>query len=206
LKKNLSNCLGIDSGSILVKWPGVREVELVDKKSSILYLNSIFPCSFEFSQNYCLFPLYSSDSSHKDYVFLSRLRLLLNASGWLTVSLCPTDSNVADVNLGMVTPDVMDALYSCCDVMVIPSRQETLCLPLFEFLQTGKKIFCREADYIKDFMQSMPVINRAVVVLPVDFTDEIFLYNLFAEKSYKFDREILMADWNIDETNPPRHG
>lgn len=172
VKSLLHEFLGVDNDRILVRWPGVRRVMNFngDEASSVLRSSGLVSISDLFkSAKVALLPVYDASSNHKDFIFFSKLKSELNARGVVTISLCAPGSNVADFDLGIQSREVMDALYCLCDYMVVISKQETLCLPIFEFIQTGKPVVCRDADYIRDLTASFPDWLSSVQILKSGF-------------------------------------
>lgn len=159
VKRELARKIGVDEKKIEVLWPGVRRLpsytrfealKIIDKQHVQDVLQKIS------HRDIAIFPVYDPHATHKDFDFIKRIKCALNSVGIVTVSLCPKGSNIADLDLGEVAPHELDAIYTLCKYMVISSKFETLCLPMFEFAQTGRLILARRADFIDDFVNRYP--------------------------------------------------
>lgn len=201
IKARLHQELGVCLSSVCVKWPGVRKVALRSKSEAFGFLKDRFPEFAQLSEDaiFVIFPIYSSRSEHKDYAFLEAVKSRLGRLEVLTISLCPSDSEVADINLNRVEPAVMDALYSISSGMVVSSKHETLCLPLFEYIQTGRKIICRSAPFVNDFKARHPLWLKSVSIFPPDEAFEWLGDGFFVQPTAdsQVSKDLLAGDWDI---------
>ncbi len=55
------------------------------------------------------------------------------------------------INIGSVSRSELFGIYEYCDFMIFPSKTETVGLPIFEFMQTGKPVFVYKADYSQSY-------------------------------------------------------
>lgn len=137
-----------------VKWPGVRRIPNLNRDQAWDHLSKSRLSSRVAAlpeKRLAILPVYDPGSTHKDFIFFSKVKSYLNSAGVVTISLCPPGSDVADVDLGKVSAEELDWIYLCCDYMVVISIHETLCLPIFEFAQTSRVILARNSPFIVDF-------------------------------------------------------
>lgn len=193
---------------VAVKWPGLRKLKCITPE---LAKKALLSRRFHFfeenvaQQKYAILPVYDPFSVHKDFSFFRNLKNILNKQGFLTISLCPPNSKVADYDLGLMSASDLDMLYAASDVMILISMQETLCLPLFEFARLGRPVLVRDAQYAADFKNKYPDWLRNVTLIPVDFEDDLVV-KLIHDESIPLDCGMvdLMSKGNWDIINVGR--
>jgi|GEM_PF-6294758 len=170
IKSRLIDELAIDAKRIIVRWPGVRSVRTEKQCDAKEELQNYLPWTFFEdiqSKKLAILPIYDAFSAHKDYEFFHRLHPILVKKGYIVISLCPKNSGVGDYSVGLVPKSIIDELYAISDLMILISKEETLCLPLFEFVQTGKPILARKAPYLDDFrVRYSKWLNNVIPIEP----------------------------------------
>lgn len=122
------------------------------------------------------------NARHKNISSLNSLSDFFKSENVCVISLLdPSDDTLINDevyrNIGAVTREDLYALYNCCDFIIFPSKDETLGLPIFEFLQFGKPAFVYNADYAKAYsFQFNHPENFLLYNGPHDFEEKFIKY------------------------------
>ncbi len=169
----------VSGGKVLSCWPGfilpikISAGQQLEKKSGY---TGIFPVAF--------------DTTHKNIPLLLEMEefFLLNAVKIIT--LLPKSSRTENPDVystrGAVTREELFKIYNEADFLIFTSTEETVGLPIFEFLQSGKPVFVFAAAY--------------AVALHKQFNEPLN-FILFTDKEdfqHKFSKHISVFDNSID--------
>lgn len=199
IKQRLISELKIDGHRIQVRWPGVRKISTGDSAVSPRVQNMFLQCA---NKKIALLPVYDENSTHKNFSFWFSIRKALRELGYISISLCGENSGISDHDLGKVSQADMDFLYKKSDILVLCSEQETLCLPLFEFLQTDGKVLVMEAAYIRDFYTRFTCLRERIKIISRtgacdDEELQTFLDMKLSNEQKPFGHRFFLGNWNL---------
>lgn len=157
-------------------WPGFSIPETVSLPPSI---SSIF--NENTNRNIGLLPI-AFNSLHKNVQILHSLEEFFQANNCIIISLfdegsSPFKNHDVIINIGGVSREILFELYNRIDFLVFTSRDETVGLPVFEFMQTGKPAFVYQAPYAEGFYQQFSHPDNFIL-----FGDEKAFKDLFLQK------------------------
>ncbi|WP_299215905.1 hypothetical protein [uncultured Dokdonia sp.] len=119
------------------------------------------------------------NASHKNISLIRNLENFLEEKSIRIHSLLPKED--LDINRivhhGAIDRSELFALYAVVDFLIFPSKSETVGLPIFEFLETGKPTFVYAADYAIHFYKQFNEPENLIL-----FKDEEDLKRLFLQK------------------------
>lgn len=94
----------------------------------------------------------------------------------------PNDIFEADCNniesIGLISRDKMFELYQEMDFLIFTSKDETVGLPIFEFLQTGKPAYVFAADYAVAFYEQFDKPINFILFKDAEDFERLFLENI----------------------------
>lgn len=134
---------------VIASWPGfvIPKIETINTriKSKGFFKYGLLPIAYA--------------AQHKNVSLLNDLSKFLETENILiTTLLDPSNtifksSNEYIQSIGAITRLEMFNLYRQIDFLIFTSKDETVGLPIFEFLQTGKPAFVYAADYAIEFFE-----------------------------------------------------
>lgn len=100
----------------------------------------------------------SYNAEHKNLNLLEQLTPFLKANKIKIISLLPSNSKILSdtdvfIKIGQIQRKELFALYELVDFLIFPSKDETVGLPIFEFIQSGKPAFVYNAPYAANFYE-----------------------------------------------------
>lgn len=154
-----------NAAKIVVSWPGFVKPDYL-KVSNINdhKITGLIP--------------YSYDAPHKNLDLALQLAIFFSSEDVEVFTLL--DFSKADnfVDLGNKSKVELFKMYETCDFLLFTSLSETVGLPIFEFLQTGKPAFVYAADYAVAFYEQFnKPINFILFRDAADF-ERLFLQNI----------------------------
>lgn len=137
----------INNNQVISCWPGFN---IPIKKESIDFLT----LKRNFSYVGILPIAYIAD--HKNIESLNELLPDLERNNVRIITLLNKNNSLLTTsdnfeNIGCIEREILFDLYDKCDFLIFPSKDETVGLPIFEFLQTGKPAFVFTAGYSQSY-------------------------------------------------------
>ncbi|MFC4633316.1 hypothetical protein ACFO3O_05325 [Dokdonia ponticola] len=153
-------------------WPGFLEPQPSINKS---IHDEVIKCKSSYKG---LLPI-AYDTQHKNIDLIRNLIDFFDENNIVIHSLLSntTENEHTIVHHGTVDRSVLFELYEIVDFLVFPSKSETVGLPIFEFLQTGKPAFVYAADYAIYFHKQFNKPENLIL-----FKDEEDFKRLFLQK------------------------
>lgn len=169
---DFDSSIGLNS---VVVWPGFNVPELIKKDLLIdTLINQI-----QFNYLGCVPIAHNTD--HKNLKFLFKIDSFL-LEKLVKVILLSNDNAFAQLQsvkqTGLITREQLFYLYSKCDFMLFTSKVETVGLPIFEFLQTGKPVFAYAADFAIDFQKQFCYPSNFILFKTEMEFKELFFQNI----------------------------
>ncbi|MEO9954656.1 MAG: hypothetical protein ABJF08_12770 [Nonlabens sp.] len=189
IRNKFINSFNFDSNKVISSWPGFTIPET--KKLPIFTKNTNF-------DHYGLLPI-SYSSEHKNVAFLNELKDFFVSEKLSVLTLLNKSNDIFDndfeniQSIGAITRSEMFYLYENVDFLIFTSKDETVGLPIFEFLQTGKPAFVYAADYAIEFYNQFNKPKNFILYTDVEDFKILFLKNINVKaENYNYSR----GEWN----------
>ncbi len=144
IKKKFINVYSYNPKAVLSCWPGFIIPEVHDKYNNLnkAVNNGLLPMAYA--------------AEHKNIELLNKIIPFFEDEKIQVTTLLEPGSKVLKIspsiiNIGPISRLKMFRLYNEVNFLIFTSKDETVGLPIFEFLQTGKLAFVYAADYAKEF-------------------------------------------------------
>jgi glycosyltransferase involved in cell wall biosynthesis len=160
--------------NVITSWPGF----IIPRTESINLLNKNRAFSY-----YGLLPI-AYAAQHKNVSLLKGLTGFLESKNILITTLLDKSNTVFDSDdkhiesIGGVNRSQMFDLYKQVDFLIFTSKDETVGLPIFEFLQTGKPAFVYAADYAIEFFKQFNKPENLILFKDVEEFKTLFLQKI----------------------------
>jgi len=173
IKQKFLKVYGLNSENVKFCWPGFtilkpESISNIDFSELFKY-KGILPIAYA--------------AEHKNVKLLDSLIDFFQEKSIQVTTLLDSTSSIFDSNsnavrsIGAISRPQMFWLYENVDFMIFTSKDETVGLPIFEFLQTGKPAFVYSADYAKEFYKQFDEPKNFIL-----FEDAAHFKKLFVEK------------------------
>lgn len=172
----------INRNNIKVCWPGFilpQQEELPTKlenqiRDSTCSKIGVLPISY--------------DAEHKNIALLNKLGDYFIENGILVITLLDLKAaakRTPFLHIGSISRGQLFTLYSKIDFIIFTSKDETVGLPIFEFLQTGKPAFVYKAPYSKNFQKQFDNPKNFIL-----FENDEDFKRVYGESKTVFDKEL----------------
>ncbi len=181
----------------IVKWPGLNAHETTENTEVELTEIVNLPDNLSFEKIFVL-PITDVNDSHRNYDFLLELKKQIQFSNYLFIVTSEGINDIDNVYFsGKLSRENFRNLVSLSDGLLVLSKLETVCLPIFEALSQSKPVFCYEADYVVELKSMFPNVESFFTFS----TNEGFFSLVDNDSVFKApirnDRCYLLGDWNI---------
>jgi len=193
IKKLFIKKVGANVNRIIVSWPGFI---IPDEKGLSLSLKNKLQLFRKKYKKIGLIPI-AYDNENKNLKIIDSNIYTFNKLNYGLISLLNINTsrfksyeNV--MTIGSVSREELFSLYKNVDFMIFTSVNETIGLPIFEFLQTGKPTFVFNASYANSFFQDF---NRPLnLVLFNEDNLSYLLFNYIGNETTRYDYSI--GEWD----------
>lgn len=100
----------------------------------------------------------------------------------ITTLLSPSSNDLSisqNINsIGLITREQLFGLYKKIDFLIFTSKDETVGLPIFEFLQTGKPVYVYAADYAIEFYEQFGKPENLILYKDAEDFKTLFLQKI----------------------------
>ncbi|WP_405202186.1 hypothetical protein [Dokdonia sp. LLG6352-1] len=169
----------------LIVWPGFIKEKLEENTFKL----PNYPIDFDIEE-FGLIPI-AYDTDHKNLSFLSKINHFFHQKNIKNIILTKNASSLTNLEsifeIGQVSREQLYYLYSKAKFLIFTSLSETVGLPIFEFLETGKPTFVFGAQYAVDFYYKFHQPSNLILFNTEDEFKELFLQNIdkvYTSKSY----------------------
>jgi hypothetical protein len=182
-------------------WPGFNTLTSDEAPSLISEYGSKLNPSIKYSG---VLPI-AQDSPHKNVRLIKEMNSFWE-SNFIQIYTCLSQSSDYSslINLGTLSRQQLFKLYQEVNFMVFPSKSETVGLPIFEFLKTGKPTFILAADYAVRLYDQFEKPDNMILFTDVENFKGLFLQHI--DQSY-VGLDTSRGEWNkiieLYETNHP---
>lgn len=154
----------------------------------------------------CAVPIMDVLSTHKNFQFILEVANLLDEKGvdiLVTADEGPPCKGISYI--GKQNDEGMAKLYRTCDLLIFPSIFETVGLPIFEFMSTGKPVLVMESEYIEDIFNQFHRPENLFVFNRGTFDEQLEHVLRFIEDArcvmMNENNQLIKADWSgFDKT------
>jgi len=171
-------------------WPGIDTSYVKD--DSVL---SDELKEFKGEHRMAIIPYYDTYAEHKNFkVILDNIDFFYNKGFRVVV----TSDRLTDFDsdkiffIGSLSKDKLFTLYSYCDIMLFPSKVETIGLPIFEFISFNKLCFVQEAKYSNYFVNKY-AISRFVRLIDFNALSDVKFDS--SNSIVNVDPKLFMHEW-----------
>lgn len=135
---------------------------------------------------------------HKNVKFVEQLDSFFTNNNVKIITLFSQEDSIEEnnnsfLNIGKTTREELFEIYKESDFMIFPSKSETVGLPIFEFLQTGKPAFVFSAEYAVKFYHQFNKPDNFILFKDAEDFKRLFL-------QYK-DISVIPIDFSKGEWN-----
>lgn len=174
IRKKFIKSFDFHPSKVIASWPGfiIPKIETINS-----------PIKNKGFLKYGLLPI-AYAAQHKNVSLLNDLSKFLETENILiTTLLDPSNtifksSNEYIQSIGAITRLEMFNLYRQIDFLIFTSKDETVGLPIFEFLQTGKPAFVYAADYAIKFFEQFNKPENMILFSDVEEFKALFLQKI----------------------------
>ncbi len=173
---------------ILVRWPGLEEVEANLSANSQALLDQYR------DKKIILWPVTSP------YLPQKNLQWFMDNQDWLDkidAQVWVTSDKVIDhprfTSIGLLNKADLMALYTQVDRVMITSLEETVCLPIFEAAKQGARVCVLDRPYIRSIEQWRGLPPKVQVFSTTEDLDVTFSQS----NAQQFDAAYFQSDWQI---------
>ncbi|MFA0237749.1 hypothetical protein [Vibrio sp. 10N.222.55.C7] len=155
VKKKFVDFFSIKDDRVHTVWPGIDTSYVKDE--SVLNEELI---DFKGDNSMAIIPYYDTKAEHKnfkaildniDYYYNQGLRVVVTSDK-------PIDFFSDKIFfIGLLSKDQLFTLYNHCDIMLFPSKVETIGLPIFEFISFNKACYVQKANYSNYFVDTLGI-------------------------------------------------
>ncbi len=140
----------------------------------------------------------SYNAAQKNLILLEKLIPFFKTNNIKIISLLPSDSKMLSdtdvfINIGQIPRKELFGLYELVNFLIFPSKDETVGLPIFEFLQSGKPAFVYNAPYAINFYEQFNKPNNFILFETIQEFQNLYYYRV-EETFIKVDYS--QGEWN----------
>lgn len=161
--------------SIISCWPGFTK-PVLHKTASVIENHKLITAS---NTNFIgLLPI-AYDAPHKNVQLVRDLQAFWSDQKVKIVTCLEPSLNDRElIHLGLLSRKQLFKLYQDVDFLIFPSLSETVGLPIFEFLVTGKPAFVYAADYAKKLYKQFNRPDNMILFEDIEEFKSLFLSNI----------------------------
>ena len=164
-KNTLISLFNVNVKNIIVIWPGIQ------KEFSLNF-------NFSFTKSFILVVVTDLKSQHKNLSFILEVSKVLLACYDIVIT-CKDDYGLSNnyqniLFIGNKNKSDIHSLYKSAVATFMPSKYESLGLPIFESLHCGVPVIAYDADYIRLLKDEMNIGDcLRLISNPNNFNDEL---------------------------------